>query len=115
MIRFESSEMTIRGIRYGAPTFSPGLFDEAVATCCRADFSPKVRHEPDLMTTVFVLVESGLLYEEENAGRSLNLRLPIFALALRYWQVTALPGPRKLVSPVPGCRANISGEASPEP
>ena len=39
---------------------APGLFDEAVATCCRAGFSPKVRHEPDLMTTVFVLVESGL-------------------------------------------------------
>jgi DNA-binding transcriptional LysR family regulator len=39
---------------------APGLFDEAVATCGRAGFSPKVRHEPDLMTTVFVLVESGL-------------------------------------------------------
>jgi DNA-binding transcriptional LysR family regulator len=39
---------------------APGLFDEAVAMCCRAGFSPKVRHEPDLMTTVFLLVESGL-------------------------------------------------------
>ena len=39
---------------------APGLFDEAVAMCCRAGFSPQVRHEPDLMTTVFVLVESGL-------------------------------------------------------
>jgi DNA-binding transcriptional LysR family regulator len=39
---------------------APGLFDEAVATCCRAGFSPNVRHEPDLMTTVFLLVESGL-------------------------------------------------------
>lgn len=28
--------------------------------CRRAGFSPEVRHEPDLMTTVFVLVESGL-------------------------------------------------------
>jgi DNA-binding transcriptional LysR family regulator len=42
--------------RVGAPV----LFDEAVATCRRAGFSPKVRHEPDLITTVFVLVESGL-------------------------------------------------------
>jgi DNA-binding transcriptional LysR family regulator len=39
---------------------APGLFDEAVAMCCRAGFSPQVRHEPDLMTTVFVMVESGL-------------------------------------------------------
>ena len=39
---------------------APGLFDEAVAMCCRAGFSPKVRHETDLMTTVFLLVESGL-------------------------------------------------------
>jgi len=39
---------------------APGLFDEAVAICRRAGFSPKVRHEPDLMTTVFVLVECGL-------------------------------------------------------
>jgi DNA-binding transcriptional LysR family regulator len=39
---------------------APGLFDEAVALCRQAGFSPKVRHEPDLMTTVFVLVECGL-------------------------------------------------------
>src|SRR5258708_4642264 len=39
---------------------APGLFDEAVATCRLAGFSPKVRYEPDLMTTVFVLVECGL-------------------------------------------------------
>lgn len=39
---------------------APGLFDEAVAMCRRAGFSPRVRHEPDLMTTVFVLVECGL-------------------------------------------------------
>lgn len=39
---------------------APALFDEAVAMCCQAGFSPQVRHEPDLMTTVFVLVESGL-------------------------------------------------------
>jgi DNA-binding transcriptional LysR family regulator len=39
---------------------APGLFDEAVALCRRAGFSPKVRHEPDLLITVFILVESGL-------------------------------------------------------
>ena len=39
---------------------APGVFDEAVAMCCRAGFSPNVRHEPDLMTSVFILVESGL-------------------------------------------------------
>jgi DNA-binding transcriptional LysR family regulator len=39
---------------------APGLFDEAIAMCHRAGFSPNVRHEPDLMTSVFVLVESGL-------------------------------------------------------
>src|SRR5260370_15741993 len=38
----------------------PGLVDEAVALCRRAGFSPNVRHETDLMTTVFLLVESGL-------------------------------------------------------
>jgi DNA-binding transcriptional LysR family regulator len=42
--------------RIGAPV----LFDEAVAMCGRAGFSPQVRYEPDLMMTVFVLVESGL-------------------------------------------------------
>src|ERR1700745_1489663 len=40
----------------GAPT----LFDEVVGTCRQAGFSPKIRHETDLMTTVFLLVESGL-------------------------------------------------------
>jgi len=39
---------------------APGLFDEAMATCRRAGFSPKVRCGPDLMTTVFVLVECGI-------------------------------------------------------
>jgi DNA-binding transcriptional LysR family regulator len=39
---------------------APGLFDEAVGICHQAGFSPKVRHETDLMTTVFLLVESGL-------------------------------------------------------
>jgi DNA-binding transcriptional LysR family regulator len=39
---------------------APGLFDEVVAMCRQAGFSPKIRNEPDLMTTVFVLVECGL-------------------------------------------------------
>ena len=39
---------------------APGLFDEAVSMCRQVGFSPMVRHEPDLMTTVFLLVESGL-------------------------------------------------------
>jgi DNA-binding transcriptional LysR family regulator len=51
-----ASEAFVLFHRVGAPV----LFDEAVAMCCRAGFSPQVRHEPDLMTTVFVLVESGL-------------------------------------------------------
>jgi len=36
------------------------VFDEAVGMCRQAGFSPKIRHETDLMTTVFLLVESGL-------------------------------------------------------
>jgi hypothetical protein len=47
-----ASEPFVLFHRVGAPS----LFDEAVAMCRRAGFSPKVRHEPDLMTTVFVLV-----------------------------------------------------------
>jgi DNA-binding transcriptional LysR family regulator len=39
---------------------APSLFDEAVGMCRQAGFSPKIRHETDLMTTVFLLVESGL-------------------------------------------------------
>ena len=42
--------------RVGAPV----LYDEAVGMCRQAGFSPKIRHETDLMTTVFLLVESGL-------------------------------------------------------
>lgn len=42
--------------RVGAPV----VFDEAVGLCRQAGFSPKIRHETDLMTTVFMLVESGL-------------------------------------------------------
>jgi hypothetical protein len=42
-------------------------------------------------------------------------RFAIHALSLRYAPVTALPGPRKLASPALESRANVSGEASPEP
>lgn len=42
--------------RAGAPL----LFDLAVESCGRAGFSPKISHEPELMTTVFTLVECGL-------------------------------------------------------
>ena len=41
--------------------------------------------------------------------------LPILASPLRYAAVTALTGPRTLVSPALESRANVSGEASPEP
>jgi DNA-binding transcriptional LysR family regulator len=42
--------------RHGAP----GLFDEVVAVCRRAGFSPRIVNEPDFMATVMTLVESGL-------------------------------------------------------
>jgi DNA-binding transcriptional LysR family regulator len=51
-----ASETFVLFHRVGAP----GLFDEAVGICRQAGFSPKVRYETDLMTTVFLLVESGL-------------------------------------------------------
>jgi DNA-binding transcriptional LysR family regulator len=42
--------------RKGART----LFDEVIAVCCRAGFSPRIVNEPDFMATVLTLVESGL-------------------------------------------------------
>jgi DNA-binding transcriptional LysR family regulator len=39
---------------------APHVFDEVVATCRRAGFSPRVVLEPDLLATVITLVESGL-------------------------------------------------------
>ncbi|MDR3459854.1 MAG: LysR family transcriptional regulator [Verrucomicrobiae bacterium] len=39
---------------------APGLFDEVIATCRRAGFSPRVTNEPNFMATVMTLVESGL-------------------------------------------------------
>ena len=42
--------------RKGART----LFDEVIAVCRRAGFSPTIVNEPDFMATVLTLVESGL-------------------------------------------------------
>lgn len=39
---------------------APGLFDEIVACCHRAGFSPRIVNEPNFMATVITLVESGL-------------------------------------------------------
>src|SRR6266403_4698042 len=36
------------------------LFDEVIAVCQRAGFSPRIVNEPDFMATVLTLVESGL-------------------------------------------------------
>lgn len=38
---------------------APGLFDTIMATCRAAGVSPRVEHEPDLMTTVLTLVAAG--------------------------------------------------------
>jgi DNA-binding transcriptional LysR family regulator len=39
---------------------APSLFDEVIATCRRAGFSPHIVSEPNFMGTVMTLVESGL-------------------------------------------------------
>jgi DNA-binding transcriptional LysR family regulator len=39
---------------------APGLFDEVIAVCRRAGFSPRIIQDPNLMATVMTLVESGL-------------------------------------------------------
>jgi DNA-binding transcriptional LysR family regulator len=39
---------------------APGLFDEVIATCRRAGFSPNVVSEPELISSVMLFVESGL-------------------------------------------------------
>jgi DNA-binding transcriptional LysR family regulator len=39
---------------------APGLFDEVIASCRRAGFSPRIVNEPNFMATVMTLVESGL-------------------------------------------------------
>jgi DNA-binding transcriptional LysR family regulator len=64
---------------------SPAVFDEVVGLCRRAGFSPKIRHEAELMTTAFLLVECGLgvslapsctrgLEEQTTARRPLTVR-----------------------------------------
>jgi DNA-binding transcriptional LysR family regulator len=39
---------------------APGLFDEVIACCLRAGFSPRIVNEPNFMATVMTLIESGL-------------------------------------------------------
>jgi DNA-binding transcriptional LysR family regulator len=39
---------------------APGLFDEVIASCRQAGFSPRIVNEPNFMATVMTLVESGL-------------------------------------------------------
>lgn len=62
-----ASERTIQLQKLASEAFvlfhravSPVLFDEVVGLCRQAGFSPKIRHEADLITNAFVLVESGL-------------------------------------------------------
>ena len=58
VIRLKSlaSEPFVQFHRKGAP----GLFDEIIAVCRRAGFSPRIINEPNFMATVMTLVESGL-------------------------------------------------------
>jgi len=51
-----ASEQFVQFHRKGART----LFDEIIAVCRRAGFSPTIVNEPDFMATVLTLVESGL-------------------------------------------------------
>ncbi len=39
---------------------APSLFDQILACCRQAGFSPNIRYQPDRVSTVFVLVECGL-------------------------------------------------------
>jgi DNA-binding transcriptional LysR family regulator len=39
---------------------APALFDEVIATCRRAGFSPNIISEPELMSSVMLFIESGL-------------------------------------------------------
>jgi len=58
VVRLKSlaSEPFVQFHRKGART----LFDEVIAVCRRAGFSPRIVNEPDFMATVLTLVESGL-------------------------------------------------------
>ena len=51
-----ASDPFVQFHRKGAQT----LFDEVIAVCQRAGFSPRIVNEPDFMATVLTLVESGL-------------------------------------------------------
>ena len=58
LVRLKSlgNETFVQFHRKGAP----GLFDEVIASCRRAGFSPRIVNEPNFMATVMTLVESGL-------------------------------------------------------
>jgi DNA-binding transcriptional LysR family regulator len=58
LVRLKSlaSEPFVQFHRKGAP----GLFDEVIAVCRRAGFSPRIINEPNFMATAMTLVESGL-------------------------------------------------------
>src|SRR5882672_7016778 len=58
VIRLKSlaSEPFVQFHRKGAPS----LFDEVIAVCHRAGFSPRIINEPNFMATAMTLVESGL-------------------------------------------------------
>src|SRR6476646_7090303 len=58
IVRLKSlaGELFVQFHRKGART----LFDEVIAVCRRAGFSPRIVNEPDFMATVLTLVESGL-------------------------------------------------------
>jgi DNA-binding transcriptional LysR family regulator len=55
-LRQVAGEPFVQFHRQGAPL----IYDEVMATCRRAGFSPTVAHEPDIMNSVMLLVESGL-------------------------------------------------------
>jgi len=62
-----AKQKAVRLKSFGAEPFvqfhrkgAPALFDEVVATCRRAGFSPRIVNEPNFMATVMTLVESGL-------------------------------------------------------
>jgi DNA-binding transcriptional LysR family regulator len=55
-LRSLAGEPFVQFHRKGART----LFDEVIAVCRRAGFSPRIVNEPDFMATVLTLVESGL-------------------------------------------------------
>lgn len=83
-------------------TGSPAFFDQVTSTCRKAGFSPHIVQEPDLMTTVLTLVESGV-------GVSL---VPgcVRTLGLTHAVVLPLGGP---AIPIPLCAAWNPREDNP--